>query len=259
MRYIILLLLFSSTLYSQLIESNEGNSIVINYEGTEFFHENQVVFFQYKEDDIGQFHRPSVPKSNIPELKSVNDVRLLESNNEGFYVLGINKDLKRFEITGLLPNKSFNLHFINKENGKIRYIGNLRSSTNEIEPSEPPKALQIINSSNGKVELDWIQPEDADGTMLIVSKDRLPQLPKDGIKYEANQKYGANYTVIDGITYTVFCGNKTDKSVVIENLEEDGVYYFHVLSYNGDQFNYNYNTIATSENTIVFNIGNIQE
>lgn len=259
MKYIIVFLLLSSTLFSHLIESNEGNSIIINYEDTEFFHENQVVFFSYKEDDSGQFHRPSVPNDDISNLKSVNDVSLLEKNEEGFYMLGRNGELKRFEITGLEPNKQYRIDFIDKKNGKFIYIGNIRSSTNALEPKETPTALRITNRIDDKVEFDWTQPEAADGSILIVSKDRLPQLPKDGTEYEANNEYGTNYTVIDGITYTVFRGNKNDEPVVIENLEEDGVYYFQVLSYNGDRFNFNYNTTATPTNTFVYNKGNIQE
>jgi hypothetical protein len=241
-----------------LIENNEGNSIGINHEDSDHKYDNQLVVFEYI-----VANKKRIPPNEIsidaPVISEIVDISSIIPNKHGHYVLGINNGISKYKITGLLPNREFIIHFIKQDRSPDKYIGLTRGSTNALEPLEPPTALRMINIINDKVELDWTQPEGADGTILIVSKDRLPQLPQDSTKYKANNKYGTNYTVIDGITYTVFMGDKPDEPVVIENLVEDGVYYFQVISYNGGNYNFNYNTKATPTNTFAYNKGKIQE
>lgn len=258
MKYIIIFIMLSSVSISQIIDSNEGNSLVINHNETNLKYDNQLVVFEYLDADIKRIP-PDNYSNNPADIADIVDISSIIPNKNGHYILGINKGLSKYKIIGLQPNREFVIHFIKLNKSPDKFIGQIHSTTNALEPLEPPTDLRMLNRTDDKVEFDWTQPEDADGTILIVSKDRIPQLPVDGTEYEANNKYATNYTVIDGITYTLFFGNKKGKPVVIENLDEDGVYYFQVISYNGDKYNHNYNTLATPTNTYVYNKGNIQE
>ena len=92
-----------------------------------------------------------------------------------------------------------------------------------------------------------------------MSKDRIPQLPIDADVYTPSLEYGTNNSVIDGITYALYMGKKGINSVIVDNIAEDGIYYFQVMSYNGDYFGVNFNTKTNTNNTYVLNKGRIEE
>lgn len=244
-------LLLGSIAFADLLEENEGDSFVINYENTDYYHENQFVIIGYY-GDYGLVP-PVIPDYDLTIVKENNDISDYKKTKEGYFFVGLNKDLKKFKITGLEPNKEFIIHFINRDPNENKYMGNVRGTTNALEPQTNPIDFRYVNVGNDQLTVDWTQPECADGTIVIVSKDRIPQLPKDSEIYKPNSNYGTNYSVIDCITYALFVGNKTDDPIIIDNLKDDGDYYFQVFSYNGNKYNKNYNIEINHNNTFVYN------
>lgn len=250
MKYIILFLLVSSVAIANLLESNEGNSIVINYENENMYSENQFLIIGYDED-IGNLP-PSIPDDDMRIISEVNDISEYKQTKEGYYFIGLNKDLKKFKIEGLRPEKRFILHFITRNMVSDTYVGAIRGTTNALEPQNNPTDFRYISEGKDQLTVDWTQTEGAEGSILIVSKDRLPQLPKDSEIYKSNTNYGTDYSVIDGITYALFIGKKSDEPIIIDNLKDDGEYYFQVFSYNGNKYNKNYNIEINHNNTFVY-------
>src|SRR5690606_39013173 len=117
---------------------------------------------------------PSIPDDDMRIISEVNDISEYKQTKEGYYFIGLNKDLKKFKIEGLRPEKGFILHFITRNMVSDIYVGAIRGTINALEPQNNPTDFRYISEGKDQLTVDWTQTEGAEGSILIVSKDRLP-------------------------------------------------------------------------------------
>lgn len=240
MKYIIALLLITSTLFSQeyIIEDTTVEIIFPD----DYEHSKELTFvFAYNEPNQEVEILSTLPTEGIVPIQKEVNLRKLDKTNDTYYILGKNTSHNRILLTGLLPKSNFILRAYRIKDGKYSLVLGLASSTKATEPIESPTGIIFKNTDTDHLYITWKDAINSDGSLLLVSKDKPPIPPVDVALFKPSKIYGTSESVNDETTYSLFSGKKDfSEFIKIENLEY-GTYYFQVFSYNGGLGNINYN------------------
>lgn len=244
MKYIIALILVTSTLISQEVklESIEDTRLEITYPSDYKNEKNHVFVFAYIQPNVKFDIKSHIPLEGIVPIQKEVNLRKLKPINDNIYILGKNTKHDKITLTGLLPKSHFTINSYYLYEGEYRLNMAVVTSTKATEPIESPEGIIFKNTDTDHLFITWKEAINSEGSLLLVSKDKPPIPPVDGIVFNPSTKYGTSKAVNDGTTYSLFSGRKEFSDFIkIENLEY-GTYYFQVFSYNGDKEFINYNT-----------------
>jgi hypothetical protein len=187
----------------------------------------------YKMDMQGSFYlsKKELLPSRIKNKKVIftENIKLSKSTewNNDAIPLTSHKLKGELFVENLLPNNQYYLYEVNS---KSNYLA-LKFKTLQRAPIESPSSIVFNNKEAGFLNFKWKKGL-GQGTIIIVSKDNPPELPKDGIVYKSG-KYGERELNIGNNTYVVFSGKRIKRSSFkIEKLDY-GEYFVAVLEYNG--------------------------
>lgn len=240
-KILVLLILLNLSLFSACAESNndineeEPNiKIIKTYEDRfdiriDNVNETMAVIFSEKpiKKDTIDFSGNMILDSS---LITVNN---LQNSTEN---LGSVDSTVYFTINGLIKNNDYHLALKNKENTIIQ---NKNISTLRTEPTEQASQIAVITNNENSITISW-NKGDGEGRIVVISKDSIPQPPKDGIVYNASQTFGDQDSKYKDNNYVVFDSENSNKDEIKIKGLEFGNYYVQIFEYNGEGANRNY-------------------
>lgn len=248
MKYILCLILLFGTANAKFVENVQATSFDVSYEKLEDAKSDALIVLVYGNKRKGDIALENISKKNIPTITKVVDISKLKPTKDNYYIIGKNNGIMKFTVTGLKPSTDFFAYTYSYTNGQ--YFKHLVVSTKTLapEPKEPSTNIIFKNTDTDNLYITWKDAPDSEGSLLLVSKDKPPISPVDGLIYEPNPVYGTNSSVTDGMTYSLYAGKKEFSNFLhITNLKY-GTYYFQVYSYNGGLGDINYNLSTTKSN-----------
>lgn len=242
MKYILFFILLNCTAFADYIDNVQAHSFYITYKSVEQAKKDDlIIFYYYTDENEAMKDNKTLPMSNIPVITKTIDLSKMKPNKEGVYILGKNNGLTKFTVTGLKAKSFFTLKSYSLESGKYKKLMTIRTSSLAEEPKENPTDIIFKNTSTDHLYITWKEPNSPDGILLLVSKDKKPTPPSDGVIYKANHSYGSKGAFVGGTTYAVYSGKKQFADFIKIDSLDYGTYYFQAYSYNGELGNINYN------------------
>jgi len=130
-------------------------------------------------------------------------------------------------IENLLPNQQYYLYEVNDSSTNLV----LKFKSLQIAPKKAPGSIVFNNKKTSSLNFKWKKGL-GQGTIIVVSKDSQPELPKDGIVYRSG-KYGDKDADIGKKSYVVYSGKRIKRSSFEIGDLDYGQYFVAVLDYNG--------------------------
>ena len=141
-----------------------------------------------------------------------------------------------FTINGLIKNKVYHLALKNNEN---KIIHNKEFSTLRTEPTQQASQIALLTNDENSVTITW-NKGDGEGRIVVISKDSIPEPPRDGRIYGVSQIYGNENSKYEVKNYVVYDSENSKKDEIKIKDLEFGNYYVQVFEYNGKGKNRNY-------------------
>ena len=224
-------ILFAANLFAEKVEVTE---IKVN--------ECNVNFLGDKKSDyilIGRKADTKIDKikSKIEKMKTIDNDKLSKSND----IIYIGKSKSGIKFANLKKETEyiFDLFKLNKK--AYKYIMSSEVFTTLAE--EPTKQSYNMAFFKKKETNMWVivRPGNGKNRILLMKKDSVPTLPKDGTPIKAGLSR-KNWQDLGNGTYVVYNSYKsTEKQVILEGLEPGAKYWFYALEYNGQGKSSNFN------------------
>lgn len=222
-------ILLSNTLFAQSVDfSNiKENSADVTISLTEKAKTN--VFVSFGNVSLPNVNDKSINKDEKKISSLLNDLK----SGESIAVLQFESGKKSFSLKKLNPGTRY-YFVLSQDKGKNKEFSFV---TMAAEPAIQTSIIGFKNVSSNSMELVW-KRGNGKSCIVIASKDKEPEMPKDGNSYTASEKYGSASSKVGTDSYIVYSGS--ENFCKVSNLEF-GTYYFRVFEFNGENESANYN------------------
>lgn len=224
--------------------------------------DNSVGFYLYIKEKVNKFVviRPKEAKAFLPNVKGdYNDDLAVDytklkplsqkegEGNDNFVVYASEKN-GFVNIKNLQPNTKYAIDIYSATDGTPKLLESFNVSTFAAKPTEAADNIMFTHVTDSNIGIGW---KDGNGTkrLVLMCKDTLPVMPKDGQSYFALPEFGNKANQIPGTnTYVVYNGSMKKDLFVDIKIPEPGKYFFYVAEYNGDGESAVYNLTTSKVN-----------
>jgi hypothetical protein len=120
-------------------------------------------------------------------------------------------------------------------------------STFAAEPQKQAGSIAFRGTTEHQIEALWANG-DGKGRIVVVKKDKKPELPKDGVEYKAGKFGNPSCQIPNTESYVVYNSSQmTGGRIKVDSLDY-GKYFFQIFEYNGSGETINYNTNSSVNN-----------
>lgn len=222
--------------------------------------DKSVGFYLYIKEKVNKFVvvRPREAKAFLPNVKGdynddlmadftkIKPISTKEGEGNNNFVVYSSEKNGFVNIQNLQPNTKYSIDIYTSKDGEPKLLETINVATFATKPTEPADNIMFTHVTDSNIGVGW---KDGNGTkrLVLMCKDTVPVMPKDGQSYFALPEFGNKANQIPGTnTYVVYNGAIKKETFIDIKIPEPGKYYFYVAEYSGEGETAVYN-LATSQ------------
>lgn len=157
-----------------------------------------------------------------------------------------------FELEGLAPDTKYVLDVYSaakpkKNEDGSKLLGSFHFTTLATEPTAQAGYIGFAEVTESSISMNFVRGN-GKNRVVLVRKDKSPELPTDGKPLAASTKFGTDSARVGQETYCIYNGSGTGKQPTTVTDMESGKYFFEVLEYNGQGESANYLNKTSNSN-----------